>query len=150
MLLKFQDTKTAITNPNKAAAIFRAVLASESEIDKSKEHVWAIGLTTAKRVQYVELISLGTLTGSLVLPRETFRLAIIKTVAGVIICHNHPSGEILPSQMDRAITKRLVQAGNLLVIPVWDHIIIGKADDSESYYSFASADPEWSKWQSEN
>ena len=149
MLLQVKDTKSQITSPPEAARIFRAILASENEIDRDKEHFWTLGLSAVKRVKYLELVSLGTLTESLVLPRETFRLAIMKAVAGIIICHNHPSGEVLPSRMDRAITKRLIQVGNLLVIPGWDHIILGKPEE-DTYYSFLESDPDWDKWQLEH
>lgn len=70
-------------------------------------------------------ISRGTLTTSLVHPRETFRIAIKKGAAAIIVAHNHPSGNPYPSQEDKSLTDRLVKTGNLIGIPVIDHIIIG-------------------------
>jgi DNA repair protein RadC len=81
------------------------------------------------------LISRGTLTGSLVHPREVFRAAIAEAAAGVILVHNHPSGDPTPSADDRAITRQLVEAGRLLDLPVYDHVIIG----NERYFSFAES-----------
>ena len=77
-------------------------------------------------------ISEGTLNASLVHPREVFQPAISDLAASIILLHNHPSGETQPSLEDRNITRRLVEAGKLLDIPVLDHIIIG----STGYYSF--------------
>ena len=61
--------------------------------------------------------------------------AILSNAAALVCCHNHPSGAPQPSQEDRALTKRLVEAGQLLGINVLDHLILG--DGSETYYSFA-------------
>jgi len=65
-------------------------------------------------------------------PREVFRHALNESAAAVVLVHNHPSGESTPSLPDRVITRELVKAGDLLGIPVYDHIIIGEA----RYYSF--------------
>jgi len=77
-------------------------------------------------------VSEGTLNASLVHPREVFHPAIIDTAASIILVHNHPSGETNPSQEDKNITYRLVEAGKLLNIPILDHIIIG----ATNYFSF--------------
>ena len=81
------------------------------------------------------LVTRGTLTSSLVHPREVFRLAIAEAAAGVIVVHNHPSGDPTPSAEDRAVTRQLVEAGRLLDIPVYDHVIVG----ADRYFSFAEA-----------
>ena len=78
-------------------------------------------------------VSIGSLTGSLVHPRECFKPVLLSNACSVILSHNHPSGDPLPSQEDRAITARLVQAGKLLGIDVLDHIIVGDG----KYFSFA-------------
>ena len=77
-----------------------------------------------------EIVSEGTLNSSLVHPREVFRGAIVATSASIIVAHNHPSGNPEPSHEDLAITKQLKDAGNILGIPVYDHIIIGGAQFS--------------------
>lgn len=80
-------------------------------------------------------ITRGTLTSSLVHPREVFRAAIVAGAAAVLLCHNHPSGDPTPSVDDRQVTDMLVAAGKLLDIPVHDHIICGMG----RYTSFAEA-----------
>lgn len=79
------------------------------------------------------LITRGILDSSLVHPREVFREAIAESASGVILVHNHPSGDPTPSRDDRAVTDQLVAAGDLLDIPVHDHIVIGRG----RYISFA-------------
>ena len=73
-----------------------------------------------------ERVSLGTLTASLVHPREVFAPAIRESAAAVAFLHNHPSGDPTPSREDRELTRRLAEAGRLMGIPVLDHVIIGE------------------------
>ena len=77
-------------------------------------------------------ITTGTLDASLVHPREVFNPAVKYKAKGIIVLHNHPSGQLTPSAADREITKRLVQSGKILDIPVYDHIII----TYDGYFSF--------------
>ena len=72
------------------------------------------------------VISQGTLTASLVHPREVFRPALREAAAAVVLVHNHPSGDPTPSREDREITERLVEAGDLLGIPVVDHVVVAE------------------------
>src|SRR5881397_3968499 len=81
------------------------------------------------------LITRGILNSSLVHPREVFRAAIAEAAAGIIVVHNHPSGDATPSADDRAVTRQLVDAGRLLDVPVYDHVIVG----GDRYVSFAEA-----------
>ena len=78
-------------------------------------------------------MSQGSLTLSIVHPREVFNLAVRESAAAVIFLHNHPSGDPSPSEEDRTLTSRLVEAGNILGIRVLDHLIIGDG----KYVSFA-------------
>ena len=113
-------------------SIFEAILNAECEVDQDKEHFWTIGLNSKNRIKYIELVSLGSLTSSLVHPREVFRLAVMKGVASIAAVHNHPSGDPAPSRDDIEITARLKKAGDILGIKMLDHIIIGK----NKHYSF--------------
>ncbi|MCC5876292.1 MAG: DNA repair protein RadC [Candidatus Sumerlaeia bacterium] len=99
-----------------------------------KTEVFMIVLVNSKNevLRQVE-ISRGTLTQSLVHPREAFQLAIRESANAVIFVHNHPSGDPTPSRQDKIITKRLVEAGELLGIRVLDHLVIGR----DTYYSFS-------------
>jgi hypothetical protein len=80
----------------------------------------------------VELVTVETLTSSLVHPRETFRRAVIAGSNSIIIAHNHPSGDVDPSDEDMKVTKVMFEAGNLLGITMVDHIIFTK----DNYFSF--------------
>lgn len=73
------------------------------------------------------LVSRGSLNASIVHPREVFRPAIVGSAASIILVHNHPSGDPEPSEEDLAITRRLVQVGELHGIPVLDHVVVAKA-----------------------
>jgi len=114
-----------VENPVQVAKIIREVLNKEQENDQKKEHFWVIGLNSRNRIEYLELVSLGSLNSSIVEPREVFRLAIMKRVASIILGHNHPSGDVEPSEDDLTMTGRLKGAGEILGIEVQDHIIIG-------------------------
>lgn len=90
-----------------------------------EEHFKTIFLDTRHQVIGAEETSKGTLSASLVHPREVFKAAIKATAAAVLLAHNHPSGDPTPSKEDLALTARLVQTGELVGIPVLDHLIIG-------------------------
>lgn len=97
-----------------------------------KEVFMVLLLNSANILTGEHRVSEGTLNASLVHPREVFNPAITDLAASIILLHNHPSGETEPSLEDNNITRRLVEAGKLLDIPVLDHIIIG----GEKYFSF--------------
>lgn len=94
-------------------------------MDKKKEHFVALLLDSRHHLIRLSPIAVGSLSASLVHPRELFKEAIAASAAAVIIAHNHPSGDPEPSDHDLVLTKRLVQAGKLLGIEVLDHLIIG-------------------------
>jgi DNA repair protein RadC len=121
----FLDKK--ITSPAEIAEAFIPLLR-----DKLKEEFILVCLNTANKIIKHEIISVGNLNSSIVHPREIFKTAIENSSASVILLHNHPSGNPEPSMEDIAITKKLVEAGKILEIPVFDHIIIA----GESYTSF--------------
>ena len=138
MIVKAKITGKLDSN-GKVADALRTLLAAQSIVDQDKEHFWAIGLDIQLKVKYIEVVTIGTLDASLVHPREVFRFAIMQGVASIIVGHNHPSGDIYPSSQDRAVTKRLADAGRLLGIPLHDHLIIGI---DEEFYSFAQSIPQ--------
>ena len=92
---------------------------------ESREHFLAVLLSTKNHVLKTAVISIGSLNASIVHPRELFREAINCRAAAVILAHNHPSGDPTPSPEDVALTRKLVEAGSLLDIPVLDHLILG-------------------------
>jgi len=92
----------------------------------STERFFVVLLDGRHRVVRHELVSQGTLTASLVHPREVFRPALRASAAAVVLVHNHPSGDPTPSREDREITERLARAGELLGIPVLDHVVVAE------------------------
>src|SRR5438876_10976752 len=103
--------------------------------DVDSENFVVIMLNQKNKVIGVNTVSVGSLTASVVHPREVWKPAILSNAAAIILSHNHPSGDCQPSKEDRTLTARLVEAGKLLGISVLDHIIIG--DGSSKYFSFA-------------
>ena len=105
----------------------------EAELSElAYERFIALALSTKNHVIAVLPVSNGSLNASIVHPRELFQRVILANAASVIICHNHPSGSPDPSPEDIQLTKRLVEAGELLDIPILDHVILGYG----RYYSF--------------
>jgi len=102
-------------------ADFMAPLAANLD----REHFWCLMLNGKNVVTGVNLVAIGSLTAALVHPREVFKPLIVGNAAAAILIHNHPSGLAEPSAEDRALTKRLCEAGDLLGIRVLDHIVLG-------------------------
>jgi len=122
------EDNVMIQNSTAAASLLRPHL---SGLDR--EHFLVIGLDAKNRVIGTNLVSVGSLTVAIVHPREIFKPLILMNAAGWICAHNHPSGDVTPSQEDRALTKRLREAGQLLGINLLDHLILAE----ENTYSFA-------------
>ncbi|MFA6532929.1 MAG: DNA repair protein RadC [Patescibacteria group bacterium] len=107
-------------------------LLKEKIINFHKEYFMVASLDNRNKIISIDVVSIGTLNSSLIHPRETFEAAIKNHAAGIIICHNHPSGELKPSEDDLLVTQNLIKAGRLLGIEVADHLIITK----DRYLSF--------------
>ncbi|MHB8578461.1 MAG: RadC family protein [Ignavibacteriaceae bacterium] len=113
----FSENK--ITSPKEVADVFIPLL-----IDELKEKFIVVCLNSANKIIRYEVISVGNLNSSIVHPREIFKVAIENNSASIILIHNHPSGNPEPSNEDVQITKKIVESGKILDIPVFDHIII--------------------------
>lgn len=111
---------TVITSPSAVAGLLHDEMRYLRE-----EHLRVVMLNTKRHVIAVETISIGGLDSTVVHGREVFRAAIKRSAASIILAHNHPSGDPTPSQDDLVITRRLIEAGNVIGIDVVDHIIIG-------------------------
>jgi DNA repair protein RadC len=94
---------------------------------KRKEYLVGFYLNARQQLIGKEIISIGTLTASLAHPREIFAPAIGKAAAGVILVHNHPSGDPSPSEEDARLTKRIAQAGRIMGIDLMDHLIVAES-----------------------
>jgi len=116
-----------ITSPQDVAEIFIPILR-----DDNKEKFIVVCLNSANKIIKHETISVGNLNSSVVHPREVFKVAIDNSSASIILIHNHPSGNPEPSNEDIRITKKIVETGKIMDIPVFDHLIIA----GETYTSF--------------
>lgn len=96
--------------------------------DQRKEYFLCLYLNARNQVIHKEVISIGSLSASIVHPREVFQVAVYHSAASIILAHNHPSGDVSPSEDDVELTRRLAKAGEIMGIEVLDHIIITTAD----------------------
>jgi DNA repair protein RadC len=108
-------------------------LLSREMLDLPHEEFWVLLLNRANVVLRKERISLGGVSGTVVDPKIIFKSALEHLACAIILCHNHPSGNLKPSDADMRLTRQLKEAGQLLEIPVLDHVIVS----NEGYYSFA-------------
>jgi DNA repair protein RadC len=120
------DAPRKISDPQ---AVFQ--LAISHITDFHKEHYVLVSLDVRSKFLGIDTISIGILDAALVHPRETFAAAMRRHAAKVIVCHNHPSGDVNPSDDDLMVTKRLVTAGKIMGIAVIDHVIVSK----DAFYS---------------
>jgi DNA repair protein RadC len=132
MLVKeSEDSFTTYPKFQNSRELFQSFREELAALDR--EHFFLITLDSKNRTIGYHTISVGSLSSSLVHPREVFKPAILENSAAVIFLHNHPSGDPAPSREDRDCSNRLVEASKILGIRVLDHIIFGESD----YYSFA-------------
>ena len=122
-----REESPVLDNPETVVSFIR-----ESNRLKNVESFQVLHLNTRKKLIRVEEISEGTLDTLLVHPREVFRAAIAANAAGIILVHNHPSGDPAPSEADIKVTRDLIRAGQLLKIEVVDHLILGRATAERS------------------
>lgn len=125
--------KKSIDGSDGVAAIMQQVLKRENKFSRSQEHFWVVGLNNANKILFIELIALGRQNRVTSNPPDVFRMAIYKLALKMILVHNHPSGELIPSTADRSITDRLIKVGEIINVDVIDHLIISE----KSYMSFA-------------
>ena len=127
-----QAEKIKLLNSDDIYGIMQRILLREEKIDQNREHFWILGLANNNRLLFVELISLGSVNKTIVEPMEVYSMALQKRAVKIILCHNHPSGELKPSEEDRDVTDRLIQVGLIVNTPVLDHLIITE----DRYLSF--------------
>lgn len=118
-------------DPEEAAEMMRPLLSMAD-----REMFIVMSVSTKMEPLAVEIVSVGSLNASVVEPREVFKHAILNNAAGILCFHNHPSGEPEPSRADHTMTQRLKKAGEILGIPIIDHIIVA----GEQHYSFKQHD----------
>ena len=126
------ESMIQMDRPQKAEAYWRLHIASAPDFNADVECVAVLFLNTKLRIKGHYVVSKGVLNEALVQPREVFRLAIMAAAYGIVLMHNHPSGEPEPSDADRAFTRRVSDAGHILRIELCDHVIVGH----DRYFSF--------------
>lgn len=117
----------SISNPLDAVKIIKAYIG-----DSDRENFVIVCLDTRNNITAIHTVSVGNINSTIVHPREVFKIAILANSNSIIIAHNHPSGDPSPSEEDKEMTKRMIDAGDILGIQVLDHIITG---DDATYIS---------------
>jgi len=132
-----EEPLSALFLTNAAASV--SYIRDAFEAYPGRESVWVIFVNAKKRATGRHLVSVGSMTGSSIGPREVFCAAILASAAAIIVVHNHPSGDPAPSRADKAAAWQLCGAGELIDIPVVDFIVVGEreADPAgKGYFSF--------------
>lgn len=130
--------RSCAAEPAQVGGPFDLVPMFERLVDgEPRETFMCAHLDVRNHVLGIERVAIGCLTGVEVHPREVFRAAILTSAAAVVIAHNHPSGDPRPSHEDLALTQRLREVGELVGIPVLDHVILGDRRDYARYWSVA-------------
>lgn len=111
--------------PEKAAEYWRSHVVSHPYFDADRECFVVLLLNIRNRVKGHHVVSIGTMDATVVHPREVFRTAVVGGAYAILLIHNHPSGETVPSREDIQLTRELVRAGLILKIEVLDHVIVG-------------------------
>jgi len=122
-----------MNNSQEAQSLIQSLIKTQGQPDR--EQFCVILLSARNEIIGLNIVSIGGLSSASVHPREVLKPAILANSAAMILCHNHPSNDLEPSPDDLAITKRIIQASEVIGIAVHEHIIISMDDDR--YYSFA-------------
>nr|VFK54599.1 MAG: RadC-like JAB domain-containing protein [Candidatus Kentron sp. TUN]VFK57808.1 MAG: RadC-like JAB domain-containing protein [Candidatus Kentron sp. TUN]VFK62307.1 MAG: RadC-like JAB domain-containing protein [Candidatus Kentron sp. TUN] len=137
-----KEQKIPIDQPADLFPIMQTVLRRENKSGRRKEHFWVVGLRSDNRILYIELVSFGGASTTIVNPIEVYQLAIVNKSYRIMLVHNHTDGALKPSESDKEITRILIEGGKLLNIEVLDHLIISE----DSYFSFLEEgliEPDW-------
>ncbi len=122
-----------MNNSQEAQALIQRLIKTQGQSDR--EQFCVVLLNAKNDIIGVNIVSIGGLSSASVYPREVLKPAILANSAAMILCHNHPSNDLKPSPEDLSITKRIIQASELMGITVHEHIVISM--DNDRYYSFA-------------
>ncbi len=129
--IKFEQT--SLSNPSQAQNIIRNLINAQGQPDR--EQFCVLLLDAKNKTIGLNIVSTGSLSSASVHPREVLKPAILANASAMILAHNHPSGELTPSPQDKTITKKIIQASNIMDITVHEHLIISM--DEDRYFSFA-------------
>lgn len=133
-LVREMETWTLVRTPEDTARICHDMR------DLAQETFQVLTVSAKNTILNRVMVGLGILDGCMVHPREVFRNAILENAAGLVLIHNHPSGDPEPSSDDTRVTKNLIDAGRIIGIKVLDHVIIGRPQNgSKGYFSFRAS-----------
>ncbi len=121
-----------IANSNDIARIMRRILLRQNRLHRKKEYFWSIGLNNSNDIEYIELLTIGSLNQNIIDPVEVFNFAVVKKCKKIILCHNHPSRNLEPSIEDYQLTRTIIDGAKTLKIEVLDHIIISESKEHTS------------------
>jgi DNA repair protein RadC len=136
-MVVLRNSTITIREAQDVAKVFQDLLTLEDTIDRDKEHFYVMHMNARQQINLVELVAIGTLNHAEIHPRETFRRAVIEGSDSILVAHNHPSGDVTPSEADIRVTTKLHKAGEILNIPLLDHIVF----TATKYYSFKNNMP---------
>lgn len=119
-----QDQKIQLSESGDVYKIMQQILLRENKIGRNQEHFWAIGLDNQNKILFIELIGLGAVNRVNANPPDVFRMGIYKLAVRMILVHNHPSGNLTPSEEDIDMTDRMIKTGKILDIEVIEHLVI--------------------------
>ena len=122
-----------MSGSSEAQVLIRNLINAQGQPDR--EQFCVLLLDAKNKTIGLNIVSTGSLSSASVHPREVLKPAILANASAMILAHNHPSGELIPSAEDKAITKRIIQASNIIGITVHEHLIISM--DEDRYFSFA-------------
>jgi DNA repair protein RadC len=137
-LIRVAETPTeeqTLRLPSDCARLAQRWLLDHAGGEPATEFFCLMNLNTRNRILNISEVSAGTLNGSLVHPREVFVRALLSLAGGIVVFHNHPSGDPTPSQEDRELTLRLQRAGQTIGVELLDHVVLGNLFDGK-YFSF--------------
>ncbi|CAA0180383.1 JAB domain-containing protein [Tenacibaculum maritimum] len=123
-----KEQKTPISDSTDIYKVMQQVLLHENKIRRNQEHFWVVGLDNAHKILFLELVALGAVNRVNVNPPDVFRMGIYKLAVKMILIHNHPSGNIIPSKSDTNFTDRLLKIGQFIKIEIIDHLIISEKE----------------------
>ena len=129
--IKFVQTR--LSGAADAQAVIRNLIKFQGQPDR--EQFCVLLLDAKNKTIGLNIVSTGSLSSAMVHPREVLKPAILSNASAMILAHNHPSGELIPSDEDKTITKRIIQASRIMGITVHEHLIISM--DEDRYFSFA-------------
>lgn len=131
--VKFRDERIVFDEPQAITKTWQKYVMNEVWFTELQEMFVVFHLNTKNKIIGHHLVSIGTLDATLAHPRDVFRVAIMNSAASIVAVHNHPSGEVTPSEADIKISRDLKRAGELLKIEFLDSIIVD--NEAENYFS---------------